>query len=112
MTLAQGITTFIGAFFFSFAILLFWGRLVDKMGPKGGWIAALTITGTFWLLNHGMAKPLIQQTGVWVDMGLAVGVGCWVASAYLGGNIKKSQKNIATAVLAGFFGGIILALFS
>ena len=40
MTLYQAITTILGGFLLPFAILLIWGRLVGRLGPLGGWLAA------------------------------------------------------------------------
>lgn len=110
MTISQALTTLTGAFMFPFLCRIGWGRLVDKFGPIGGWIAAAFITGTMWLFNHGLDKHLIVQTGVWVDMGLAAGVGVWVATAALGFNKRESRKNLASAILAGVVGGFILSL--
>lgn len=112
MTVAAFITTFAGGFLFPFFIRMAWGKMVDSWGPIGGWMAAAFITGTIWTLNHGIITPMIEQSGsAWVDMGLAAGVGCWVATARLGLNMKKSIKNIVAAVSGGVVGALLLSLF-
>ncbi|MBL1230451.1 hypothetical protein IW492_14555 [Enterococcus sp. BWB1-3] len=112
MTIGLGIATFCGGFLFPFVIRMAWGKMVEKWGPVGGWMAALFIVGTIWCINHGIATPMITQSGAaWVDQGLAAGVGVWVASALVGGNIKKSFPNIIAAVSGGVLGGLLLSLF-
>ena len=75
-------------------------------------MAALFIVGTVWCINHGISTPMITQSGAaWVDQGLAAGVGVWVASALVGGNVKKSIPKIIAAVSGGLLGGLLLSLF-
>lgn len=112
MSVSLAVATFVGAFIFPFFIRMCWGKMVDSWGPIGGWMAAAFITGTVWTLNHGILTPMMTQSGAaWVDMGLAAGVGCWVATARLGLDMKKSFKNVAAAVLGGVAGAALLALF-
>ena len=59
MTFSQVLTTILGGFLLPFAILVLWGRLVERLGPFGGWLAAAIIIGPIWYLNHGMLEPLI-----------------------------------------------------
>lgn len=82
--------------------------MVDNWGPIGGWVAAAMIVGTIWTLNHGVG--LMTQTGdAWVDMGLAAGVGVFVASAARGGKIGKAKVNLLAALVGGILGGLILS---
>lgn len=112
MSINYAIATLMGGFIFPFVIRMTWGRMVDNWGPIGGWMAAAFVVGTVWCINHGIATPMITQSGlVWVDQGLAAGVGVWVASALTGGNKRKSIKNILAAVVSGVAGGFILSLF-
>ena len=112
MSINYAIATLMGGFIFPFVIRMTWGRMVDNWGPIGGWMAAAFVVGTVWCINHGIASPMITQSGsVWVDQGLAAGVGVWVASALTGGNKRKSIKNILAAVVSGVVGGFILSLF-
>lgn len=110
MTIQQAIATIAGGFLFPFLIRLTWGKLVDHFGPIGGWMAAGFIVGTAWAINHGTG--LIFQSGtVWVDMGLAAGVGLLVASALRGGKVSKAMPNIFAALVGGIIGGLILSFF-
>lgn len=112
MSINYAIATLMGGFIFPFVIRMTWGHMVDNWGPIGGWMAAAFVVGTVWCINHGIATPMITQSGsVWVDQGLAAGVGVWVASALTGGNKRKSIKNILAAVVSGVAGGFILSLF-
>ena len=58
MTFSQVLTTILGGFLLPFAILVLWGRLVERLGPFGGWLVAAIIIGPIWYLNHGMLEPL------------------------------------------------------
>jgi uncharacterized membrane protein (UPF0136 family) len=76
-------------------------------------MAAGFIVGTTWALNH--AAGLISQSGgdrnVWIDMGLAAGVGLLVASTLRGGKFVKAVPNIVAALVGGVLGGLILSFF-
>lgn len=52
-----------------------------------------------------------QSGDVWVDMGLAAGVGVFVASAARGGKVGKATNNIFAALVGGILGGLILSFF-
>lgn len=110
MTIGLGIATVAGAFIFPFVLRLSWGPMVKEWGSLGGWMAAAFIVGTIWTLNHGISTPLIHQTGVWVDQGLAVGIGVWVSSTIVGGKASQSVKNIISAVVGGVLAGALLSL--
>lgn len=107
MTMSQVITTFAGAFIFPFLIRLLWGKMVENWGAIGGWMAAGFIVGTTWTLTHGIG--LIHQTGAWVDMAWAAGVGLFVASALSGDNVSKGLVNALFAIIGGTLGGFILS---
>lgn len=112
MTISLGIATVLGGFLFPFAVRMIWGKMVDQWGAIGGWMAAAFVVGTVWCINHGISTPMITQSGTaWVDMGLAAGVGVWVASALTGSNVKKSYRNVLAAVSGGILGGFLLSLF-
>lgn len=103
------ITTILGAFIFPIFLRLFWGRLVNKFGAIGGFLAALVIVGTIWIINHGIENHLIQQSGSgWIDMAWAAAIGVFTASVVTGGKIKKSFSNIGAAVVGGVIGGIVI----
>ncbi|MGT2811509.1 Lin0368 family putative glycerol transporter subunit [Streptococcus minor] len=108
MTVQQAIATVVGAFIFPFTIRLMWGKMVEYWGPIGGWVAAAMIVGTIWTLNHGVG--LMTQSGdAWVDMGLAAGVGVFVASVARGAKAHKATTNILAAIVGGLLGGLILS---
>ena len=110
MTVEQAVATVAGGFLFPFLIRMFWGKLVDHFGPIGGWMAAGMIVGTSWTINHGTG--LITQSGtVWIDMGLAAGVGLLVASTVRGGKLSKAIPNLGAALLGGLLAGLILSFF-
>lgn len=107
MTIELGIATFVGAAMFPFIIRMIWGRFVEKFGEIGGFLSALFIVGVMWAINHGYG--LIHQTGAWVDMGLAAGVGLLVASLVTGGEFDKhTTRNIAAAIIGGIIAGLVL----
>ena len=112
MTIAAAAATFAGGFLFPFMVRMIWGKMVESWGPIGGWMAAAFIVGTVWTINHGISSPMIFQSGVsWVDMGLAAGIGVYVASAAMGGSLRKSVTNVSGAILGGIAAGFLLSLF-
>jgi hypothetical protein len=110
MTWQFAISTIVGAAIFPFLIWMMWGKLVEKFGVAGGWMAAFFIVGTTWILNHGMANALIKQGegGVWVDMGLAAGVGLLVASTVSGSKFGKAIPNVVAAIVGGALAGAVI----
>lgn len=115
MELYQVITTVVGAAMFPFLIRLLWGHFEEEFGVFGGFMSALFIVGVMWAVNHGFANPngggLIFQTGVWVDMGVAAGVGLLVASIMQGAKFDNhTMTNVLGAIVGGLIGGFVLAL--
>ncbi|MDS0528403.1 hypothetical protein NNC19_22190 [Clostridium sp. SHJSY1] len=109
MSVQAIITTTFGAFIFPFVLRICWGRFVNKFGAIGGFLAAITLVGTIWIINHGMKSHLIQQSGsTWIDMAWAAAIGIFTASVVAGGKIKKSFTNINAAVVGGGLGAIVL----
>lgn len=108
MTGAQIVTTFVGAMIFPLMIDLGWGKMVDNWGPAGGFAAAAFIVGGTWALNHHVG--MIFQTGAWVDMGLAAGVGLFVSSAIKGGDVPKGLETALYALIGALLAGFILSL--
>lgn len=101
------VTTFAGAFIFPFLIRLAWGQMVEDWGTIGGWMAAGFIVGTTWTLNHGVG--MIVQTGAWIDMAWAAGIGLFVASVLSGDHLKSGLVNGFFAIIGGTIGGFILS---
>lgn len=112
MTWFSFLSTVLGGFILPFLIILIWGPLVNRFGAKGGWLAAFLIIGPVWLLNHGLKQSLIvQQSSVFVDMGLATAVGVFVYNSITQGQIKASLFYVFAAVLGGLLAGILLYAF-
>lgn len=114
MTITQAITTLVGAALFPFIIRLLWGHFEEQFGVFGGFMSALFIVGVMWALNHGFTNlhggGLIFQTGGWVDMGTAAGVGLLVASIMQGSKFDNhTATNVLAAIVGGLIGGLILA---
>lgn len=106
------ITTILGAFLFPIFLRLFWGRLVNKFGAIGGFLAAVIIVGTIWIINHGIDNHLIRQSGsTWIDMAWAAAIGIFTASAVAGGKIRKSFTNVGAAIVGGIIGGIVIVFY-
>lgn len=117
MTVQLAISTLVGAALFPFIIRLVWGKLIEEFGTFGGFMAALWIVGVMWALNHGWPHAngggLIKQTGYWVDMGTAAGVGLLFASLLRGAKFDEhTSRNILAAVLGGIIAGLVLAFAS
>lgn len=111
MTAKEIIMTIMGAAIFSFLVIVLWGKLVNKLGVIGGFIAAMLIPGTMWILNHGIKNHLIWQSGtVWIDMAWAVGIGVFISSKIQGGKITKAQNAVVAVILGGIIGGYILTI--
>lgn len=111
MALQEALLTIIGSFVFTFLVLTLWGRLVNSVGLVGGYIAALMIPGTMWILNHGIKNHFIYQTGsVWIDMAWAVGIGVCVSSKIKGKKIFKAKNTIIAAIAGGLLGAVILIM--
>lgn len=109
MTVQLGIATFVGAAMFPFLIRMLWGRFVEKFGEIGGFLSALFIVGVMWAVNHGFG--MIHQTGAWVDMGLAAGVGLLVCSLMRGAKWDEhTTRNVVSAIIGGILAGIVLNL--
>lgn len=111
MPLTSAITTMVGAALFPLMIRLVWGRFVDDIGPLGGLLAAGFIVGLMWLVNHGIPSGgLIFQTGAWVDMGLAAGVGCLTADLLTSDHkFAGALPKILAAILGGLLAGLVLS---
>ena len=110
MTFSQVLTTILGGFLLPFAILVLWGRLVERLGPFGGWLVAAIIIGPIWYLNHGMLEPLIVQQGaVFIDMGFATAIGFFVYGLTRGIDFPSHRRNLLAALLGGSLAGLILS---
>jgi hypothetical protein len=111
MTWQLGVATFVGGFLFPFLIRMLWDLFVEKYDVIGGALAATFIVGLMWAVNHGLETPFIHQTGGWIDMGFAAGVGVWTATVTKGASAGKSGSTVLAAIVAGILGGWIVSLF-
>ncbi|MCR1897696.1 hypothetical protein NSA47_01650 [Irregularibacter muris] len=109
MTFQNIVATFAGAFIFPFLIRMIWGKMVENWGNIGGWMAAGFIVGTTWTLNHGVG--MIFQTGAWVDMAWAAGIGLFTASVVSGDSFSKGVPDYLAALVGGTLGGFLLSCF-
>lgn len=112
MTIQLAIATIVGAAMFPLLIRLVWGNLVEDFGTIGGWMGAAFIVGTLWSINHGLAKPMIHQTGAWVDMAIAAAVGVYVAERIRGNQSSQSVKCIASALIGGILAGLVVSFYA
>ena len=141
-------TTIFGGAFVAFFIAICWGKLVELYGALGGLIGGGVIVGTFWVINHklpgvgiepggipheeagfgihqyGLVVQAFHGTGPWVDMGLAVCVGLFVASFLECLRARKLDPSLPSvsalladalpralsAILGGIAGGVIVGL--
>jgi len=111
MTVKEIIMTITGAAIFSFLVIILWGKLVNWFGAIGGFIAAMLIPGTMWIINHGVNNHLIKQSGtVWIDMAWAVGIGVFISSKIQGGKVTKAKNTLMAVILSGIIGGYILTI--
>ncbi len=109
MSLGSAIATIAGAALFPIMIRLVWGGLVDDFGPIGGFLSAAFVVGTVWTINHGIDVGLIYQTGAWVDMAVAAGVGVLTADVIGGNSLAKATPKILAAITGGIIAGLILS---
>jgi len=140
-------TTIFGAAFVAFFIAICWGKLVELYGALGGLVGGGAIVGTFWVLNHklpglgiapggipheggtgiyqyGLIVQAFHCTGPWIDMGLAVFVGLFVASFLERLRARKLDSSlpngpallgeafprVLSVILGGMAGGAIVGL--
>ncbi len=102
---------FLAGFLFTFFIQIFWGRLVDKFGAFGGVLSGTLISGSIWILSHGLSNHLIYQSGsIWIDMAWAPAIGGITFSLLNGHNLKKSFPNFLAAISGGIFAGMVICI--
>ena len=109
MNMSMAIHTMVGAFVFPFFIRIAWGKMVEDFGAIGGWLAVTFVVALTWSMNHGVATPLIHQSGAWVDQGFAAGFGLLTATTALGGKFKKALPNMMAAIVGGALAALIVS---
>ncbi|MBF6978539.1 hypothetical protein IU403_05180 [Aerococcaceae bacterium zg-BR22] len=119
MNITHVLTTFVGAFLYSFTLNGFFSKFVRSNNYLESFFASMSLIGLFWILNHGISTPFIYQSGpIWIDMAVASGIGVFIHS-YLK-NCQNSKKSnhvnninfiiIMNALLGGVISGIIMYL--
>lgn len=106
---AAAITTIAGGFVFGFIIAKLWGPLVENVGILGGFVAAAFIVGGMWTVNHGAGFVVQGVNAPWVDQAWSAFWGLFVASWFLGGNVKEALPSLFYSIIGGTLGGFILA---
>lgn len=110
MTLTAALATIAGGALFPFLIRIVWGKLVDDFGAIGGFMSAAFVVGVVWIINHGLADGgLIYQTGAWVDMAFAAGIGVLTADIARGNSFSGAVPKILAAICGGIIAGLILS---
>lgn len=109
MTFEEMVMTISGGAIFAFLVIMLWGKFVTLWGVIGGYLAAMLIPGTMWIINHGLSTHFIKQTGsVWIDMTWAVGIGAFISSKIQGGKVLKAKSTIGAVIVGGIISGYIL----
>ena len=103
------INIFLAGFLFTFLIQIFWGRLVNQFGAFGGILSGTFISGSVWIISHGLSKPLIYQSGsIWIDMAWAPAIGGITFSILNGHSLKKAFPNFLAAISGGICAGMLI----
>ena len=88
-----------------------WGVFAEKYGIAGGWFAALALIGPMWFLNHYVGLITNEGDGSFVDMGLGVGIACFMRDTFKLG-ISSAVESLPTLLLVAagaVIGGIVAA---
>ena len=88
-----------------------WGAFADKYGIAGGWMAAVIIIGPMWFMNHFIGLIPNESDGAFVDMGLGVGIACFMRDVFNNG-IGSGIDSIPTLLyvaLGAIIGGLVAA---
>lgn len=102
-----------GYFLASIIINGFWGIFTNKFGVFGGYIAALSLTGSAWYINHYLGLIKHDEDSAFIDMGLGVAI-CLVTKGYILNGINSVVSSIPTflcvsigAILGGYVSVVI-----
>ncbi len=88
-----------------------WGAFAGKYGIAGGWFAALILIGPLWFMNHYVGLITNEGDGSFVDMGLGIGVACFMRDAFKLG-VSSTMESLPTLLLVAtgaVIGGIAAA---
>ncbi|MFT8349851.1 Lin0368 family putative glycerol transporter subunit [Clostridium saccharoperbutylacetonicum] len=102
-----------GYFLASIIINGFWGFFTGKLGPFGGYLAALFLTGSSWYIAHYLGLIKHDEDSAFIDMALAIGLSL-VVKGYLLYGIISVISSIPTficiaigAILGGYVSVVI-----
>lgn len=111
MNFYYAFSTFLGGLIFALLLQLIWDKLVEKLGILGGFLSAMLIPGSMWIINHGMNNHLIMQSNsIWIDMSWAAAIGGVTVTKLTGKSIKESIPNIFAAIIGGILAGFIIII--
>jgi uncharacterized membrane protein YfcA len=103
----------LGYFLASIIINGFWGIFTGKLGPFGGYLAALFLTGSSWYIVHYLGLIKHDEDSAFIDMALAIGLSL-VVKGYLLYGINSVISSIPTficiaigAILGGYVSVVI-----
>lgn len=100
----------IGGFIAATLISGGWGVFTEKLGDIGGILAAAILVGTMWFLNHYIGLIPNKKNSAFVDMGIAIGVGCIVRDVIKVKDIQEvvaSMPTLIFVILGGCIGGTL-----
>lgn len=88
-----------------------WGTFSGEYGIAGGWFAALILIGPMWFLNHYVGLIINDADSAFVDMGLGVGIACFMRDTFkLGvGSAIESLPTLLLVAAGAVIGGIVAA---
>ena len=80
-----------------------WRIFVNIFGAKGGWISALTLTGSMWYINHYLGLTKNKENAVFIDMGVVVGLSLITRDIILNGisSLKSSFPTLICVSIGG-----------
>ena len=86
-----------------------WRIFVNIFGAKGGWISALTLTGSMWYINHYLGLTKNKENAVFIDMGVVVGLSLITRDIILNGisSLKSSFPTLICVSIGGIIAGIV-----
>ena len=88
-----------------------WGLFSSAYGILGGWLAAFFIIAPMWFMNHHMGLIPNEDGAAFVDMGLGVGVACFMKDVFTSGASVgvDALPTLLLVALGATIGGIVVA---
>ena len=103
----------IGGFIAATLINSSWGVFTEELGNIGGILAAAILVGTMWFLNHYIGLIPNKKNYAFVDMGIAIGIGCIVRDVIKVKDIQEvvaSMPTLIFVILGGCVGGTLYVI--